>query len=101
MVEIIRVTEKKRRNLLSWHKNILPLCFPTTGISVPGTQRKYQLIATCHHYGTLRYGHWITKLVTNDKHWYECNDLKASNNVTKAPGTADSSVVMLLLIAES
>ena len=100
IVEIIRVTEK-RGYRLSWRKNSTPISFPTTGISVPGTLRKYRIIATSHHHGSLSYGHWTTKLVMSNTKWYECNDLKKHNSFTQAPGTADSSVVMLLMIAES
>ena len=36
MLEIIRVSEKKRGNRITWRKNMLPISFPTSGISVPG-----------------------------------------------------------------
>ena len=74
---------------------------PTSGISLPGTDRKYQVIASCHHRGTLRSGHWITKLMMVDKTWFNFDDLKPENQVTQAPGANDSSVVILLLLAES
>ena len=49
--------------------------------------------------GSLRGGHWFTKELTN-LGWYELDDLKTRNYVTKAPGLKDNSVVILLLIAE-
>ena len=101
ILEVIRVSELKSRHRLSWRKNTLPISFPTSGISVPGTKRKYQVIATCHHRGTLQAGHWITKLMMSNKIWYECDDLKPENSVTNPPGLNDSSVVLLLLMAES
>ena len=67
IVEIIRVTQKKRRNRLCWRKNKTPISFPTTGISIPGTQCTYRVITTSHHYGTLDFGHWTTKLLTRHR----------------------------------
>ena len=101
MLEIIRVSEKKRGNRITWRKNMLPISFPTSGISVPGTDRKYQVVASCHHRGTLRSGHWITKLMIADRNWHEFDDLRSDIFVTQAPGVNDSSVVVLFLRAES
>jgi ubiquitin C-terminal hydrolase len=53
----------------------------------------------CNHRGSLNGGHWLTKELT-ETGWYELDDLKTSVNVTNPPGLDDTSVVVLLLIAE-
>jgi len=99
VLEIIRVSPNLRSP--GWKKSTVSISFPLFGFSVPGTTRKYRIIATCHHRGGLSYGHWTTKLATARGDWYECDDLRPGNRITQAPGTYDSSVVILLLVADS
>jgi hypothetical protein len=33
ILEVIRANEKKRRSRVKWRKNMLPITFPTSGIS--------------------------------------------------------------------
>ena len=101
LLEIIRVVEIKRKDHFIWKKNELPISFPTSGISIPGTNQKYQVIATSNHRGSLLGGHWNTKVMTKSKIWYECDDLKSTNFITESPGIRDRSVVLLLLMRES
>ena len=38
--------------------------------------------------------------VSTERGWFELNDLKSTNSLTHPPGSSDTSVVVLLLIAE-
>ena len=62
ILEIIRASDTK--TIGHFTKNRKPISFPTSGISVPGCTSKYQVVATCHHSGTLHAGHWFTKVKT-------------------------------------
>jgi ubiquitin C-terminal hydrolase len=94
MFEIIRVT---RNSQSVWTKNCLPINFTDRNISFGS--RKYHLAGTCHHKGTLKFGHWITKLCLSDGNWYELNDLKITHQKTMAPGSNDSTAVILVFLA--
>jgi ubiquitin C-terminal hydrolase len=98
ILEVIRVSDAKGSG--SFFKNNIPISFPTSGISIPGCRSKYQVVATCHHRGTLNSGHWFVKLKTANQTWWVCDDLRPTNSVTNPPGTRDSSVVLLFLVAE-
>ena len=74
--EIIRVTERKYQGAFIWSKNSIPISFPTDGIKVPGSNKKYRVIGTSHHKGSLHSGHWITTIRT-EKNWYQTDDLKS------------------------
>ena len=95
VVEIIRVTSKEGR----WMKNSAAVSFSYSNLMLPNFSKKYRVTSTCHHHGNLSGGHWFTKKLT-ETGWYELNDLKSENLVTDPPGVDDSSVVVLLLIAE-
>ena len=95
VVEIIRVTSKEGR----WMKNSAAVTFSYSNLTLPNFSKKYRVTSTCHHHGDLFSGHWFTKELT-ETGWYELNDLKSENLVTDPPGVGDSSVVVLLLIAE-
>jgi len=99
MLEVIRVSEERKGRRVFWRKNNTSISFPITGISL--CDRKYQVIATCHHRGSLQYGHWTSEVIMGDNTWYEFDDLRPKNLVCAAPGDCDSSVVVLLLMAES
>ena len=64
--ELIRVTQRKTDNGMLWRKSCLPISFPVTGIKIPGSDSRYRVISTCHHRGSIRYGHWLTKLLTQN-----------------------------------
>ena len=95
LIEIIRVAELK----LSWTKNNASVNFPVSKLALPGFSRLYRVVATCNHRGSLKGGHWFTKMYTTHG-WYELDDLKSKNSITKSPGINDNSVVVILLIAE-
>ena len=80
MVEIIRVTK-------------------VSGLSLPGFSRTYKVVSSCNHHGSIIGGHWFTKVLT-ERGWFELDDLKSVNSLTHPPGLSDTSVVVLLLIAE-
>jgi len=42
--EIIRVTERKYQGAFIWSKNSIPISFPTDGIKVPGSNKKYRVM---------------------------------------------------------
>ena len=44
--EIIRVTERKYQGAFILSKNSIPISFPTDGIKVPGSNKKYRVIGT-------------------------------------------------------
>ena len=95
MFEIIRVTKTNH----TWQKNTTPLDFPMDGITVPGSDRKYKVIGTCNHRGSLRSGHWYTNLRMSNNQWFEVNDL-GKHKIVPAPGNKDSSTVLVALIAK-
>ena len=96
LIEIIRVTDVKVNR---WLKNSAPISFPVSQVDLLGFSRHYRVVASCHHRGSIAGGHWLTKTLTNHG-WYELDDLKAKNMTTIRPGVKDTSVVVLLLIAE-
>ena len=93
--EIIRVTKANTH----WIKNSIPISFPVNGLVFPGSDRKYSIIGTCNHKGSLGSGHWFTKLRMNDGRWFVLDDLQPQHSVAAAPGTGDSSTVLLVLLA--
>jgi len=95
LIEFIRVTQVNN----GWIKNSLPIDFPVQDLKLPGFSRSYRVIASCHHRGTLRGGHWFTKISTING-WYELDDLKPTCYRTVPPGTKDQTAVVLLLAAE-
>jgi ubiquitin C-terminal hydrolase len=97
--EIIRVTEKKSPHL-GWVKSSVPICFRLEGIHIPGSRNTYRIISTAHHVGSISSGHWITKFCCGNNRWYEADDLNTGHRKVLPPGTKDTSVVMLVLIAE-
>jgi len=100
-LEIVRVTERKTGSKqLRWSKNCVPISFPTSGIRLPGSLSSFRLIGTCDHKGTLYSGHWVTRTYCRSDTWYEADDLKSHNVIINRPGINDTSVVLLLLIAE-
>jgi ubiquitin C-terminal hydrolase len=100
ILEIVRATERRMNNGISWKKNCVPISFPVSGIQIPGSGGTYRVISTCHHRGSIRHGHWLTKIRTQNNIWYEIDDLKHSHSVTSAPGTNDTDVVLLMLVSE-
>ena len=100
-LEIIRVTQNHLSRGLQWSKNCMPISFPTMGITIPGSEHKYRIIGTCHHQGSLRYGHWFTRVITTSNVWYELDDLRGYNIRTVPPGNLDSTVVILILVKEA
>ncbi len=96
LIEIVRVTELKS----GWNKNDCTINFPVTNLVLPGFTRLYRVVATCDHRGSLTGGHWLTNICTSGGNWYELNDLKQTSLLTRSPGIDDSSVVIILLIAE-
>ena len=95
MVESTRVTESK---LNGWVKSHAVLNFPVRHLRLPGYQRSYHIVASCHHSGSLQGGHWLTKMSTKAG-WYELDDLKRYNLSTISPGLRDQTAVVLLLVA--
>jgi hypothetical protein len=96
LVEVIRATESSRN---TWLKNNASLNFPVTSLKLPGFPRTYRVASTCHHRGSVNSGHWLTKISTNTG-WYELDDLVSRNLRTSPPGVNDTSVAIILLIAE-
>ena len=74
--------------------------FPVTELKLPGFSRAYQVVATCHHRGSLLGGHWLTKICTA-RGWYELDDLRPKELATDPPGTQDDSVTVLLAIGKN
>jgi len=93
-VELIRVIDSN-----GWIKNDSMVTFPVTGLALPGFPRRYRVVATCDHRGSLNGGHWLTKVSTS-RGWFELDDLSSRNFATDPPGVNDKSVVLILLIAE-
>jgi ubiquitin C-terminal hydrolase len=93
--EIIRVTKAKR----NWAKHSIPISFPVNGLMLPSSDRKYNVIGTCNHTGSIRSGHWFTKLRMRDDRWFALDDLQSSHSVVDPPGLNDTSTVLLVLLA--
>ena len=99
LLEIIRVTNKSEDpRHPTWSKNSIQITFPVSDVILFGS-RKYNLAGTCHHRGSLKCGHWLTKLCLNDGSWYELDDLKPKHFKSPPPGSSDSTVVVLLFLA--
>lgn len=96
LVEVIRVT-RSSGNI--WGKSHASLSFSLKDLRLPGFERGYRVVGTCHHRGTLNSGHWITKICTNNG-WFELDDLRGNSFPTSPPGTNDDSVTLILIIAE-
>jgi ubiquitin C-terminal hydrolase len=96
LMEVIRVT-KSSRNV--WGKSNASLSFSVTNLVLPGFERSFRVVGTCHHRGGLNSGHWITKVCTN-LGWFELDDLRGDSFPTIAPGINDDSVALILAIAE-
>ena len=94
--EIIRVTRPKR----SWIKNCIPVTFPVNGVVFPGSPRKYNIIGTCNHRGSIHSGHWFTCLRMADDRWYELNDLHRKHSIISRPGHSDRTSGVILLLAD-
>ena len=73
LFEVIRVTQKSN----TWSKNTIPITFPIQDVMLFG--RKYHVVGTCHHKGSLQFGHWFTKLCLNDGTWYTLDDLNTKH----------------------
>jgi len=94
IIEVIRVTESKS----GWSKTSIPISFKSSNLKLPGSDKSYKVVSSCHHRGSLKAGHWFTKELTCDG-WYELDDLIPKNRVTYPPGLLDNSVVVLLIAA--
>ena len=92
--EIMRVTGHGGGSR-NWSKNSIPISFPTQNLKL--SSRSYRVAASCHHRGSIKSGHWTTKVCTSTGTWYELDDLKGKPSVTNPPGTLDSSVPHYLL----
>ena len=99
LIEIMRVTGHGGGSHL-WSKNSIPISFPTQNLKLSKLSRSYRVIASCHHRGSIKSGHWTTKVCTSTGIWYELDDLNVKPSSTNPPGISDSSVTVLLLIAE-
>jgi ubiquitin C-terminal hydrolase len=95
LIEIVRVIKTRHR----WVKNPIPISFSTDNLILSGFSRKYKVIASCHHKGTLKSGHWFSKILTVNE-WFTLDDLKAYVHPTCPPGSKDNSAAVLLLAAE-
>lgn len=93
LVELIRVTDTTQGLV----KNMDPIRF-LTDLKLPGFSRSYRVVASAHHRGTLRGGHWVTKLCTTNG-WFEVDDLRRKHFATDPPGISDESVVIIVLVA--
>ena len=96
IMEVVRVTEHSRNN---WVKNNAPLSFDLKDLNLSGFNRRYNVVGTCHHRGSLDGGHWFTKVLTS-KGWFEMDDLKRNCLQATPPGVNDDSVTIILAIAE-
>jgi len=96
LFEIIRVSRPKT----TWIKNCIPVTFPVNGIVLPGSQRKYNIIGTCNHRGSIYSGHWFTCLRMADDRWYELNDLHRKHSIISRPGHNDKTSVVIVLLAD-
>lgn len=92
-IELFRVSTTPRGMV----KNTDPISFPTD-LMLTGFSRRYRILGSAHHRGSLRSGHWFTKLCTTHG-WLELDDLKRNHLPTDPPGLCDRSVAVLLLVA--
>ena len=97
LLEIVRVSQTRNGG---WLKNNLRVTFPSSAFNLPGSTRKYRLIATCHHRGSLHSGHWFTRMRGTGSKWYEIDDLASHHREVQQSGKGDNSVVVFLLQAE-
>ena len=95
LIEIIRVMESKKHNRTIWKKNGT-IDFKTS-ITLPGSDSKYVSLER----GTIKHGHWTTKLLLQNGWWYEIDDLKGEHVRTTNPGFKNSSVVILILAKDT
>ncbi len=93
LLELCRVAVTPRGSM----KINAPLSF-RTDLKLPGFSRRYRVVASAHHRGTLRGGHWFTKVCTKGG-WFQMDDLRKKHSVTDPPGFNDKTVAILLLIA--
>jgi len=93
LVELVRVTDTTRGLV----KNKNPIRF-LTDLKLHGFSRSYRVVASAHHRGSLRGGHWVTRLCTTTG-WFEVDDLRKKHVATDPPGVSDESVVVILLVA--
>ena len=98
LIEVIRVSDLGGSQ--RWSKNSLPISFSTRNLNLAGLVRSYRVAASCHHTGSIGSGHWVTKVCTAADVWYKLDDLTTKSSITDSPGVSDSSVVVLLLVAE-
>jgi len=101
ILELLRGCQIMHKGQLVRAKHMLPIDFPVKGIKLPGGDVIYQVVGACHHRGTLAKGHWTTKMVTSGGQWYELDDLKPTHIKCAPPGERDSTVTMILLVAEN
>ena len=64
LIEIMRVTGHGGGSH-SWSKNSIPISFPTENLKLSMLSRSYRVIASCHHRGSIKSGHWTTKVCTS------------------------------------
>ena len=76
------------------------MSFPVINLQLGGFPRQYRVVASCHHRGSLKGGHWFAKVCTA-LGWSEFDDLKSKSFATNAPGIHDNTVGLILLIAEN
>jgi ubiquitin C-terminal hydrolase len=93
-IELFRVTTANH----GMFKNKDPISF-SAELKLPGFSRSYRVVASAHHRGSLHGGHWFTKLCTT-RGWLELDDLRKKHVPTDPPGVRDTSVAVLLVIAE-
>src|SRR5690242_3645000 len=79
-IMVVRVAEE--RGLC---QNSLPIDFSTQ------TSCSYRVVGSCHHRGSLKRGHWVTKILTK-RGWFELDYLKSHSSRTKTPGMVDQTV---------
>ena len=56
-------------------KNNAKVTFPLSHITLPGSDEKFRVVASCHHSGTVTAGHWFSWIVLDNGSWFEVNDL--------------------------
>jgi ubiquitin C-terminal hydrolase len=84
-------------------KNHAKVTFPLHGITLPGSNEKFRVVASCHHSGNVSSGHWYSWIMLDRGEWFEVNDLNAIHrrlsSVIMKRGA--KTVCLLLLIADS
>ena len=96
-MEIVRVRQSAPN---TWMKCDAAISFDCKNLTLPGFDRRYKVLSTCHHRGSINSGHWFTKVLTG-KGWFEMDDLKSGNHSTGIPGVNDRSVTMILMAAQN